>query len=59
MRKRYLKRWVETSLLIIFMVCLLVLMCDSSDIKVFIISKLIALIIMGVILYIIEKYGRL
>ena len=59
MKKRYLKKWVEYS--IIFIQCILILLLSSEieNLKVFIISKIIILLIFYMNHLILEKYTRL
>lgn len=56
MKKRYLKRWVEFVLIGIIFLAMLVLGGESDSF--FIISKVIALAIMLLSVYILYKYSR-
>ena len=58
MKKRYLKKWVENTIIAIEFIMILILISDDYNIIRFIITKIIAFgifIILGVIL---TKYGR-
>ena len=54
-----LKKWVIVTLAIILITCILILVMDFENIKTFIISKLICLIIILLITKIFQKYGIL
>lgn len=54
-----LKKLVIVMLAIILITCILILAMDFSDLKIFIISKLICLIIILLITKIFQKYGIL
>lgn len=54
-----LKKWVIVMLAIILITCILILAMDFENIKTFIISKLICLIIILLITKIFQKYGIL
>ena len=45
MKKRYLKKWVEYSIIFIQFILIMILSADSDNLNVFIISKIIALLI--------------
>lgn len=59
MKKRYLKGWVEY--LLISIQCLLVMLLGSEteDLKLFIISKIIFMIVLLINHLILAKYGKL
>lgn len=54
-----LKKWVIVILAIILITCILILAMDFSDLKIFITSKIISLIIIFLISRIFQKYGIL
>lgn len=59
MKKRYLKKWVEYILLIIQFMLILIIGGESDNLSVFIISKLIALILLFLNHLILVKYTKL
>ena len=59
MKKVYLKRWVEVVLIIIQFLLVMIMAGDCDNLKVFIISKVIALFIFVIIHIIMTKYSRL
>lgn len=54
-----LRKWVVVVLTVILMACLAVLAMDFTDLKVFVMSKIISVLIMLIIAKIFEKYGIL
>ena len=52
-----LRKWVVVVLTVILMACLIVLAMDFTDLKVFVMSKIISVLIMLIIAKIFEKYG--
>lgn len=59
MKKRYLKKWVEYILLTIQFMLILIIGGESDNLTVFIISKLIALILLFLNHLILVKYTKL
>lgn len=57
--KRYLKRWVEVVIIFIQVMLFMVLGGECEDLKVFIISKLVALTLFIINSMILFKYSRL
>ena len=57
MKKRYLKKWVEVVLIIEILISIMILGAESD--KYFIISKIIALVILIINSKILYKYSRL
>lgn len=58
-RKMKLRKWVVVVLTVILMACLIVLAMDFTDLKVFVMSKIISVLIILIIAKIFEKYGIL
>lgn len=54
-----LRKWVVVVLTVILMACLIVLVMDFTDLKVFVMSKIISVLIILIIAKIFEKYGIL
>lgn len=54
-----LKKWVIVILAIILITCILILAMDFNDLKIFITSKIISLIIIFLISKVFQKYGIL
>lgn len=52
-----LRKWVVVVLTVILMACLIVLAMDFTDLKVFVMSKIVSVLIMLIIVKIFEKYG--
>lgn len=59
MKRIVLKKWVEVVIIFIQVILIMVLGSESDDLKIFIISKLIALLIFGMNSLILFKYSRL
>lgn len=59
MKKRYLKKWVEYSIIFIQFILIMILSADSDNLNVFIISKIIALLIFYINHLILKNYTRL
>lgn len=59
MKRIVLKKWVEVVIIFIQVIAFMILGSESDDLKVFIISKLIALLIFGINSVILFKYSRL
>lgn len=59
MKKRYLKKWVEYSIIFIQFILIMILSADCDNLNVFIISKIIALIIFYINHLILKNYTRL
>lgn len=59
MKKRYLKKWVEYSIIFIQFILIMILGADSDNFNVFILSKIIALIIFYINHLILKNYTRL
>lgn len=59
MKKRYLKTWVEYSIICIQFLLFLILCSECNNFKIFVISKIITLIIFYINHLILEKYTRL
>lgn len=58
MKKRYLKTWVEYSIICIQFLLFLILCSECNNFKIFVISKIIALTIFYINHVILEKYTR-
>ena len=58
-RKLYLKKWVELTIIFIQVILFMTLAGDCDDLKIFIVSKIIALIIFFVNHLILVKYTKL
>lgn len=54
-----LRKWVVVVLTVILMACLIVLVMDFTDLKVFVMSKIVSVLIILIIAKIFEKYGIL
>lgn len=54
-----LRKWVILVLTAILIICLLILAMDFNDLKIFITSKIISLIIIFLISKVFQKYGIL
>ena len=59
MKKRYLKKWVEYSIIFIQFILIMILGAESDNLNVFIISKIIASIIFYINHLILKNYTRL
>lgn len=59
MKKIYLKRWVEVVIVSIQFILFMILGSECDDLKIFIVSKIIALIIFVINSAILFKYSRL
>lgn len=59
MKKRYLKKWVEYSIIIIQFLLIMILSADGVNFNVFIISKIIALLIFYINHLILKNYTKL
>ena len=59
MKKRYLKKWVEVVLTLVFLISLMIIASESYSNTYFITSKLVSLITLFGSAYIITKYGRM
>lgn len=59
MKKRYLKKWVENSIICIQFLLFLILCAECDNFIIFIISKIIALLIFYMNHLILEKYTKL
>lgn len=59
MKKIYLKKWVEVAIVFIQVILFMILAGDCDDLKIFIVSKIIALIIFFVNHLILVKYTKL
>lgn len=59
MKKRYLKRWVEYLIITIQFLLFMLLGSETEDLKLFIISKIIFLILFLIDHLILVKYSRL
>ena len=59
MKKRYLKKWVVNLLLIVQVMLVLLLAGDTSNLTIFIISKIILLTIFLINHFILYKYSKL
>ena len=59
MKKRYLKQWVEYSIIFIQFILIMILSTETDNFNVFIISKVIALILFYINHLILVKYTRL
>ena len=58
-RKLYLKKWVEVAIIFIQAILFMIVVSDCDDLKIFIVSKLIALVIFFVNHLILVKYTKL
>lgn len=58
-RKEYLKKWVEVVIVFIQVILFMILAGDCDDLKIFIASKIIALVIFFVNHLILVKYTKL
>ena len=58
-RNLYLKKWVEVAIVFIQVILFMILAGDCDDLKIFIVSKIIALIIFFVNHLILVKYTKL
>lgn len=58
MKKMRLKRWVEVVLGIIAFMAFCIMCSECDDMAVFVISKIIAVIVFGISLGILNEYGR-
>lgn len=58
MKKVYLKKWVEVVLVLLLIGAMLILGGECSNFTIFMVSKVIAIIIIFWIIYILVKYGR-
>lgn len=54
-----LRKWVVVVLTVILMVCLIILAMDFTDLKAFVMSKIISVLIILIIAKIFQKYGIL
>lgn len=59
MKRIVLKKWVEVVIIFIQVLLIMIMASESDDLKVFVISKLIALIIFVINSLILFKYSRL
>ena len=59
MKKIYLKKWVEVAIIFIQLILFMIVGSDCDDLKIFIVSKIIALIIFFVNHLILVKYTKL
>lgn len=59
MKKRYLKKWVEYSIIFIQFILIMILGADSDNLNVFIISKIIALLLFYIDHLVLKNYTRL
>ena len=59
MKKIYLKKWVEVVIVFIQVILFMILAGDCDDLKIFIVSKIIVLIIFFVNHLILVKYTKL
>lgn len=59
MKRIVLKKWVEVVIIFIQVILFMILGSESDDLKVFIVSKLIALILFVINSAILFKYSRL
>lgn len=58
-RKKYFKKWVEVVIIFIQVILFMILGAECDDLKIFIVSKIIALIIFVINSKILFKYSRL
>ena len=58
MKKRYLKKWVEYSIIFIQFILIMILSADSDNLSTFIISKIIVLLIFYINHLILKNYTR-
>ena len=58
-RKLYLKKWVEVAIIFIQAILFMTLAGECDDLKIFIVSKIIALVIFLINCYVLSKYSRL
>lgn len=59
MKKRYLKKWVEYNIIFIQCILIILLSAETENLKVFIISKIIILLIFYINYLILKNYTRL
>lgn len=59
MKRVVLKKWVEVVIIFMQVILFMILGSESDDLKIFIISKLIALILFSINSIILFKYSRL
>lgn len=59
MKRIVLKKWVEVVIIFIQVLLIMIMASESDDLKVFVISKLIALVIFVINSLILFKYSRL
>ena len=59
MKKRYLKKWVEYSIIFIQCILIILLSAETENLNVFIISKIIILLIFYINHLILKNYTRL
>lgn len=59
MKKRYLKKWVEYSIIFIQFILIMILSTDSDNLSTFIISKIIVLLIFYINHLILKNYTKL
>ena len=59
MKKIYLKRWVEVTIIFIQAILFMIVGSECDDLKIFIVSKIIALVIFFVNHLILVKYTKL
>ena len=59
MKKFYFKKWVENLILIVQLILFLILISDSCNFRVFVLSKIIALFIFYINHRLLEKYTKL
>lgn len=52
-----LRKWIVVVLTVVLMTCLVVLAIDFTDLKVFVMSKIVSVLIMLIIAKIFGKYG--
>lgn len=52
-----LRKWIVVVLTVVLMTCLIVLAIDFTDLKVFVMSKIVSVLIMLIIAKIFGKYG--
>lgn len=52
-----LRKWIVVVLMVVLMACLIVLAIDFTDLKVFVMSKIVSVLIMLIIAKIFGKYG--
>ena len=59
MKKRYLKKWVEYSIIFIQCILIILLSAETENLKVFIISKIVILLIFYINHLILKNYTKL